>query len=243
MQPDELMPASHQPQGQKLLVIDKDSTLLRLVKQGFVDTPITVHVATNSRQALRQLYAHQPDLILLDDAMEPIDGQPLLTYILEIATIPIILLTNRDNAEEVIQALDQGLIDDYITKPLLLKLLVARVKAFLRTRRRPPVLPATAYADPYLCIDSDNQRVFIQGRLIHLTTAERKLLFYLLTQADRICPYTELLEHTWGWAYRDSTQYVHVYISRLRHKIEPDPKHPCYLRTAHGFGYQFQRQR
>jgi two-component system, OmpR family, KDP operon response regulator KdpE len=230
-----------QQQDYKVLVIAADTELLRLVQQGFLGTAITVYTAENGRNGLRQLYAHHPDLILLDSKVPHIDDQPLLAIIQEITNTPVILLVERDALDEVISALDRGAIDDYITIPIPLKLLVAHVKAFLRKRSRTVVLPSITYADAYLLVDSYTQRVLVNGQPVHLTAAERKLLFYLAARVDHVCNYAELLEHTWGWEYRDSTQYVHVYISRLRRKIEPDPKRPRYLRTIHGIGYQFQK--
>lgn len=241
MQLNELTAVGSQPQEGKLLVIDHDRELLGQVEQSFVDAAITVYTAASSHQGLRQLYAHRPDLILLDDQMAPVDGQPLLACIRELTTTPVILLADQTGLDDVIAALDQAVIDDYLTKPFPLKLAVARVKAFLRTRKPPTAFPAGTYADSHLLIDSAHQRVYVDNRLLHLSAAERKLLFHLFAHAGRVCTYADLLEQVWGWEYRESTQYVHVYISRLRHKLEPDPKNPRYLCTIHGIGYQFQK--
>lgn len=238
MQPTKLIAVSGQ--GYRLLIIDQDSALLQLVEQAFLETGITVQTAANSRQALHQLYAYHPDLVLLDVMLPDHDGWQTLAYIQEATHTPVILMTEADNVDQAIRALDQGAID-YIAKPFLLNILVARVKAMFRTFIRRSAVPSETYADTYLRLDMQTQRLSIQGLLIPLTTAERKLLFYLVAQANQICSYTQLLEHVWGWEYRESTQYIHVYISRLRRKIEPDPKRPRYLRTIHGIGYQFQK--
>ncbi|MCE7989070.1 MAG: DNA-binding response regulator [Caldilinea sp. CFX5] len=230
-------------QTHQLLFVHKDVELSRLVQQSFVGTTITVHTAENGRRALRQLYDHHPDLILLDFGLPPLDGQPLLTYIREITNTPVMALVERDDSDSLVNALDQDLIVDTIMLPFSLRFLLARVKAFFRLRSLPSAKPTVAYADAYLTIDNQRQRVLVKGKSVHLTTAERKLLLYLVAHAEQICNYAELLDHTWGWEYRESIQYVHVYISRLRRKIEPDPKHPRYLHTIHGIGYQFQKQR
>lgn len=238
MQTTKLMSVSGQ--GHRLLIIDDDSALLQLVQQAFIDTGITVQTAENSRQGLHQLYLYQPGLVLLDLMLPDGTGWETLTYIQEVTTTPVILMTETDHVDEAINALDQGAVD-YIVKPFLINVLVARVKAMFRIFVRRPAIAPEIYADAYLRLDIPNQQLSIHGRLIQLTTAERKLLFYLAAQANQICSYTQLLEHVWGWEYRDSTQYIHVYISRLRRKIEPDPKRPRYLRTIHGIGYQFQK--
>ena len=98
--------------------------------------------------------------------------------------------------------------------------------------------PAT-YADDYLTIDLDERRVLVRGQPVKLTATEFRLLAYLLQNAGRVLTFRQILEHVWGWEYRDSTNYAHVYVWPQRQKLEEDPKNPRYLLTEHGEGYRF----
>ncbi|OQY18986.1 MAG: hypothetical protein B6I34_10065 [Anaerolineaceae bacterium 4572_32.1] len=144
---------------------------------------------------------------------------------------PIALLTGVNEAT---------LADDYITKPFGYLELVARVRAVLR---RAEGLPLT-YEEPFVCddvrVDFSTRQVTVSGRPVALTNTEYRLLYHLVRNAGRPMSHEALLARVWGHEYTDEINYLKVYISRLRAKIEPDPQHPQYILTEYGFGYSFR---
>jgi DNA-binding response OmpR family regulator len=132
---------------------------------------------------------------------------------------------------------------DYVTKPFSPKVLVARARIALRKGAAMAALPRSGmYQDDYLTVDRENRRVLTNGQLVDLTATEYRLLDYLVQHAGRVLTHTQILERVWGWEYRDSVDYLHVYVSRLRNKLEPDPRHPQYVLTRRGEGYLFDAQ-
>lgn len=153
--------------------------------------------------------------------------------------MPIIMLTARGQEADKVRGLKLGA-DDYVTKPFSLKELEARVEAVLRrTKLPPPSKEAILYADEELVIDSERWEVTRRGRPLELTATERRLLFYLAENAGRVLSHQQILERVWGPEYINDTDYVKLYIWRLRQKIERDPSHPKYILTERGIGYRF----
>jgi two-component system KDP operon response regulator KdpE len=226
-------------QGKKILVVDDDPDVLRLLVHTFSLTDAQVLIANCGEEALRQFYIHRPDLIVLDVKMPDIDGWQVCLRICDLADVPIIFLTALGGPQEIISGLDCGAVD-YVTKPFSPEVLIARARAALRPMEMPLATkkPAT-YADDYLTIDLEERRVLVRGRPINLTATEFQLLTYLVQNAERVLTFRQILENVWGWEYRDSTNYAHVYIWHLRQKLEEDPKNPQYLLTEHGVGYRF----
>jgi DNA-binding response OmpR family regulator len=132
---------------------------------------------------------------------------------------------------------------DYVTKPFSPKVLLARARAALRKGAvaSVPEQP-TLYQDGYLTVDLARHRVSVDGEPIQLTATEYRLLAYLLENAGRVLTYRQILESVWGWEYRDCVDYVHVYVCRLRHKLEQNPSSPVYFLTERGVGYRFESQ-
>jgi len=129
-----------------------------------------------------------------------------------------------------------------VAKPFSLKELEARVEAVLRrTRLPPPTEGHVVYADDELVIDSERWEVIRRGKLLELTATERRLLFYLAENAGRILSHRQILERIWGAEYVDETDYVKLYVWRLRQKIEEDPSQPKYILTERGIGYRFEK--
>ena len=228
----------------KILVVDDDPTFVKLVEQVLTSKGFRVDKAYNGREALRLLYEQKPDLVLLDVVMPEMDGWQTCTRIRDVSDVPIIFLTGAQKTEsDVVRGLDYGA-DEYIVKPVGNRELVARVQAVLRRAELPSALETkgkVSYTDDYLSINVFDRRVTINGERVRLTPIEFRLLAYLLENASRILTHRQLLEKVWGWEYTDDVDYVRIYISHLRQKIEPDPAKPKYIVTEPGVGYFFQK--
>lgn len=227
-------------QGKKILVIDDDFHISQLVKATFVEEGADVVTAVDGQDGLRQFYTHKPDLVVIDLMMPEMDGWETTERILELADVPIIMLTSLGDDSDVIQGLDRGAID-YITKPFSPKVLAARARAALRFASSTRPVESYNYQDERLLIDLDHTRVLVAGEPIKLTKTEFKVLTYMVQNAGRVLTFQQILEQVWGWEYQDSIEYVHVYVSRLRQKLEENPKDPHYLITEYGLGYRFEK--
>jgi DNA-binding response OmpR family regulator len=171
------------------------------------------------------------------------DGYQVCRRLRELSDVPIIMLTALDGANDIVQGLNYGA-DDYVTKPFELAVLRARVDALLRrsTLHQAADRPA-GYSDDHLVVDTEQHSVLVNGERMALSPTEYNLLAMLVQHPGQLLTYHQLLEQVWGWEYRDQTEYLHVYISRLRHKLEPDPATPRYLLTEQRIGYRFEPQR
>jgi two-component system KDP operon response regulator KdpE len=225
----------------KVLVVDDDPALLPLIEYTFAREDYEVHCASDGKEALRQFFAHQPDLVILDIMMPRMDGWETCRRIREVSDVPIVMLTARGQDEDVIRGLEYGA-DDYLTKPFSIKVLVAHARAVLRRAALPPVdySESTTYADDYLTVDLQERRVTVRGEMVKLTPTEYRLLAYLVQNAGRALTFSQILQSVWGWEYQDDVDYVRVYIWHLRQKLEEDPKNPKYIQTETGVGYRFE---
>ena len=232
--------------GKKILVIDDDATFLRMVEQVLIQKGYEVLTAGSGQEGLRLLFENKPDLALLDVVMPRMDGWQTCNRIRDISDIPIIMLTGEQSAEEdVVRGLDRGA-DDYIIKPVGNRELVARVRAVLRRAELPPSLNAgrgITYSDGCLTVNIAERKVMVDEKQIKLTPKEFRLFALLLENANRILSHKQLLEKVWGWEYTGDVDYVRIYISHLRQKIEPTPAKPRYIVTEPGVGYYFQKAR
>jgi len=230
--------------GKRVLAIDDDPGFLRLVEQVLTQKGYEVLQTSNGQEGLRLLFAHKPDLVLLDVVMPKMDGWQTCTRIRDISDIPIIMLTGKHTAEEdIVRGLDYGA-DEYLLKPVGNRELVARVQAALR-RAELPSLPDVrreiSYSDDYLTVDIGERKVMVNGERVKLSPREFRLFAFLVENAGRILTHRQLLEKVWGWEYTDDLDYVRIYISHLRQKIEPDSSLPKYIITEPGVGYYFQK--
>lgn len=224
----------------KILVVDDDPDLCQLLEQVLAQDGAEVIVATTSKVALHTFYAERPDLVILDILMPDMDGFEICRRLRELSDVPIIILTGVDEEKAMVAALTYGA-DDYITKPFHLSVLRARVDAVLRrTTHAAHDGQPRGYSDDYLVVDLDRRRVLVKGDLVPLSPTEYNLLAVLVEHAGQVLTYQQLLEHVWGWEYRGQIDYVHVYISRLRRKIEPNSLALRYLLTESRVGYRFE---
>ena len=230
--------------GKKVLIVDDDEALVRLMDQVLTRQGYEMLKASNGQEALRLLFDQRPDLVLLDVVMPGMDGWQTLDRIRDVSDIPIIMLTGRRRAEEdIVRGLDCGA-DDYLLKPVGNRELVARVRATLRRAEFPSSAEAkreVTYSDGFLTVDIAERKVIVNGGRVKLTPREFRLFALLVENAGRILTHKQILEKVWGWEYTDDLDYVRIYISHLRQKIEPDSMLPRYIITEPGVGYSFQK--
>ena len=226
----------------RILVVDDDLTLLRGMQDSLEDEEYHVVTAGDGQEALRLVYSERPDLIILDIMMPRLDGWQVCRRVRELSDVPIIILTAKTEKKDIIKGLDLGA-DDYLVKPFDAEELLARVRAALRRARTEPVVSeGVTYGDDYLSIDLNARRVAVSGELIRLTPTEYDLLALLVENAGRVLEFRQILESVWGVEYVHEIDYVRTYVWHLRHKIEPDPKHPRYLVSVLNVGYRFESQ-
>jgi two-component system KDP operon response regulator KdpE len=203
-------------------------------------------LAANSGGGAVQLACEQPpDIVLLDVVMPELDGWQTCRILRQITDAPIIMMTGQRHGEaDIVRGLDCGA-DDYLLKPVGHYELLARIRAVLRRAEPSGVAVArnTVYDDGYLAVDLDARRVDVAGRRVRLTPREFRLLSVLLQNADRVLSHRQMLEAVWGFEYLDAVDYVRIYVSHVRQKIEPAPSRPRYVITEPGIGYRFAGQR
>jgi DNA-binding response OmpR family regulator len=226
----------------KILVVDDDQPIREAVTVGLQlqwhDS--TVIAATDGEAGIEAFFEHTPDVVVLDVAMPKKNGFEVLQEIRRVSDVPIIMLTARGEDIDQVRGLELGA-DDYVVKPFSHLALLARIKAVLRRAEMPP--PAHALPDFQagdLSINFDNHQVTLQGAPVRLTPVEYKLLYHLVRNAGRLMPHQALLDRVWGDDYGATTDYLKVFISRLRAKIEPKDG-PRFIETERSLGYRFVR--
>lgn len=221
----------------RILVVDDEPQIGRLLRTSLAAREYEVQVAVDGPSAITVAATWQPDLVLLDLGLPGMDGLEVCRRIRSWSTVPIIVLTVHEAEQEKVTALDEGA-DDYLTKPFGMNELLARVRAALRRATAAPSSPIIGNDE--VQIDLAQRRVSVQGKEIHLTPTEYALLQLLATHAGRVLTHRMLLHKVWGAASENDTPTLRVFITQLRHKIEPDPLHPRVILTEPGVGYRFQ---
>lgn len=228
-------------QQKKILIVDDDKALVQSLEIGLMRQGAHVITAGNGQSGLQRFYEQQPDLVILDLRMPEMDGWEACRLIRLVSAAPIIMLTSASQDHEIVRGLRKGA-DDYVTKPFSPEVLTARIESLLRrTDRHAPQTTGQQYDDGYLAIDLEQHIVRKAGERVKLSTVEYRLLSYLFEHAGRPQATNAILNHVWGWESQQSVEYVHVYISRLRTKLEKEPREPQYLITEYGFGYGFYK--
>lgn len=221
-----------------ILVIDDDKTLLRLLNEALSKAGFQVILASNGIDGLQELYARQPDLVILDVMMPRMDGWETLSRIRQLSRVPVIMLTAKDAEADKVRGFNLG-VDDYVTKPFSFAELTARAQAVLRRVRENAPPRHKRYVSGDLVLDVDAHRVTKRGKTIELTPTEFRLLVTLAENAGRVLTHEQLLEKVWGYDAGEDTGYIKRYIWYLRQKLEDDPTNPQHILTERGFGYSF----
>ncbi len=220
----------------RVLIVDDDPQIRRVMRTALTANGYEPYEARTGEEALEVLRDFSPDVILLDLNMPGMGGLDTCRKIRMASESAVIVLSVRDSEHDKIDALDAGA-DDYMTKPFNVNELMARIRANLR--RVPSASDEPMHIAEGLFIDPAKRHVVAQGKPVRLTPKEFDLLVYLATNANRPIAHRKLLQTTWGPEYGDEVEYLRVFVSQLRKKIEPDPAHPRYILTEPWVGYRF----
>jgi two-component system KDP operon response regulator KdpE len=223
--------------GARVLVVDDEPAILRAVQTNLMRHGLQVGTAASGQEALQAIERFHPDVLVLDLGLPDMEGIDVIRAIRAHSSLPIVVLSAREAERDKVQALDLGA-DDYLTKPFGVDELLARVRVALRHAARPPQGTAPVFRTGELEVDLERRRVAVGGREVHLTPTEYELLKALVTHANKVLTDRMLLQQVWGSAYGDEAHYLHVYVARLRKKLEPDPQAPRYIGTEPGVGYR-----
>ena len=224
------------PDGARILVVDDEPAILRVVRANLARHGYRVETAATGQAALDAHAFHHPDLILLDLGLPDLDGLEIVRQIRGRAATPIVILSARGAERDKVQALDLGA-DDYLTKPFGVEELLARVRVALRHAARSPRSDAI-FRTGDLEVDLERRRVVVGGKEIHLTPTEYELLKALIGHPNKVLTTAMLLRWVWGDQYGAGDHYLHVYVARLRKKLATSPGGPEYLVTEPGVGYR-----
>jgi DNA-binding response OmpR family regulator len=226
---------------QKILLVDDETAITTNLSAFLVRSGFDTAAAADGEEALQQVEAVAPDLIVLDVLMPKIDGREVLRRLRQAGDwTPVILLTQVGEAFERAMALEEGA-DDYLNKPFEPHELIARIRAVLR-RARPgqrPLSTAWVLVSGELQLDRRAHRAYLRGEEIELTPKAMSLLEYLMTHPDEMLSRERLLDVVWGWDYPVGTRAVDTRISELRRVLDDDASSPTYIETIPGQGYRF----
>jgi two-component system KDP operon response regulator KdpE len=222
-----------------VLLVEDELPIRKFLGASLASAGYRLDEATTGHEALKFASQSPPDLVILDLGLPDIDGQLLLKQLREWLAAPIIVLSARDQEQQKITALDHGA-DDYLTKPFSTGELMARIRAALRhaARTTSGEGDSTIYEVGDLKIDLATRRVFTDGREVHLTPIEFKLVSTLVHSAGKVLTHRQLLKEVWGPQQVQETHYLRVFMANLRRKLEGDPARPRYLLTEQGVGYR-----
>ena len=225
----------------RVLLVDDDETLVRLLSFALDQEGFEVAVARTGAEAVSETAETQPDLVILDIMMPVMDGWEACARICELSDAPVVILSAKTTESDVVRGLELGA-DDYVKKPFSVQELLARLKALLRRNRsaaadeRPAVL-----MEGGLKIDKIRHTATLDDQPIQLTPTEFKLLTFLVENSGRAVSQEEILIQVWGPEYAREKQYLKLFVHTLKKKIEADPARPRYLHTVRGVGYRLEQ--
>jgi len=223
--------------GEHILVIDDEESIRRFLALALSAQSYNIILAASGKEGIASAVAQKPDVIILDLGLPDMDGVEVTRAIRAWNQIPIIILSVRGSESDKIAALDAGA-DDYLTKPFSIGELLARLRAALRRANQPTDDPL--FIMGMLKIDMAARRVTVCDAEVQLTPNEYELLTTMAKQAGKVLTHHQLLEGVWGRGYENEFHLLHVNISNLRRKIEPNPTRPLYIITEPGVGYRLR---
>lgn len=225
--------------GASILVVDDEREILRALQRSLSAHGYRVVTATSGEEAVTALAQHRPDLMVLDLLLPGMSGLDVCRQVRATSSLPIIVLSVKDTEQDKVRALDLGA-DDYVAKPFHMNEVLARIRVALRRlARTAPGTEPRFQAGP-LSIDFAQRLVELNGMPLSLTPTEYDLLKIFVTYRGKLLTRTMLMNELWGDATRDRGHSLHVYVARLRQKIEPVPERPHFILTIPGVGYRFQ---
>ena len=220
-----------------VLAVDDEMGILRLITLELTAQGFRVITASSGDEALAIAETQRPDIVLLDVVMPEMSGHEVLRALRERTPVPVILVTARDREVDKVRGLELGA-DDYIVKPFGADEMGARIRAVLRRTAGISADQVVRAGD--ITVDLGKRLVHRNGEQVSVTRTEWQLLQHLAANAGKVILSGELLSKVWGPEYRDDLQYLRVWISRLRHKLEAEPSDPKIIKTLAGIGYMFQ---
>jgi len=220
--------------GQRVLVVDDEPQILRALQTNLRGAGYEVQTAATAAEAIAAAAAHPPDAVILDLVLPDGSGTDVCRELRTWSSVPILVLSAVGDEVEKVAALDAGA-DDYVTKPFGMEELLARLRAALR---RTSAVSEPVLAVGELVLDLEKHAVFRNGEQLSLTPNQYGLLALLIRNEGKLLTHRAILRDVWGPGYGGESHYLHVYVSQLRRKIEPDPTRPRYLLTEPGAGYR-----
>lgn len=226
----------------RILIVEDDKEMARLLQLDLQRNGYQVSVAGNGLEGLRLFHDTRPNLVILDIGLPLMDGMTVCQRIRDLSNVPILMMTAHAVSEnDIAEGLNLGA-DEFMLKPLRGVEFHARISALLRRAHAADEdLPRQTliYKDDYLEVDIGAHRVMINGQESRLTPTEFKLLATFIQNPGQVLTFQQLLEQVWGPEYTSEHHYPRIYVSHLRHKIEPDIKSPVYIQNEYGIGYRF----
>jgi two-component system KDP operon response regulator KdpE len=224
---------------QRILVVDDEPQIQRFLKPALIAAGFDVETAATAAEAKRLAATRAPSLIVLDLGLPDADGKSVIETVRAFSSVPIIVLSARDQEIEKIAALDLGA-NDYVEKPFGIGELLARIRVALR-QSEADAAPAGPLSFGAITLDRERHRVLVSGEPVHLTPKEFELFELLAVNADKVVTHRQALTLIWGQAHHDDVQYLRVVIGQLRAKLEDDAKSPTHIISEPGVGYRLVR--
>ena len=221
----------------RVLVIDDERQIRRLLRVSLEAQGFEVHEAGTAEDGLRSIQGVKPDVVLLDLGLPDMDGSELLGRLRTWSTVPVLILSVRNSEEDIVRLLNAGA-DDYIIKPFNTGELVARLR--VAVRHHAPEEAQGLFSSGRLSVDLLNREVRVGGEPLKLTPTEYALLRLFIRHAGRIMTHGQILREIWGPNAEAETNYLRVYITALRKKIEAQPQVPELIVTEPGVGYRLK---
>ena len=219
------------------IVVDDEPQIQRLVTTVLEGSGYRVTTAGSGREGLNTIAQQRPDLIILDLGLPDMGGIAVLKQLREWTQAPVVILTVHDSEPEKIEALDSGA-DDYVTKPFSSGELLARLRAALRRAdRSKPEEPVLQFGN--ITVNLPARLVTRENQAVKLTSTEYSLLRLFVQHVGKVLTHRQVLREVWGPEHEQKTQYLRVYVQRLRDKLEPNPDSPVFFLTESGIGYRF----
>jgi len=221
----------------KVLVVDDEPEILRFLGEFLGRNGYEVFQARDGVAGLKELFAHQPDLVLVDIMMPLMDGYTLCRRIREVSNVPIIMVSGVSQDVSKVEALKIGA-DDYVTKPFSITELAARIGAALRRSRLPPPTSLKRYSDAILDLDFQKREVMVRGQLLSLTPSEFNLLTVLVQNGDKVLTWQQLFDAL-ELQGKDAYDVLKWHVFTLRRKLENAPSHSQCIISVRGVGYRY----
>lgn len=222
---------------QLILIVEDDEAISRLLQLSFKQLGHKTLLAKDRQSALREIQTRNPDIILLDLGLPDGDGKELIKTVRSMLSIPIIVVSARNDEEEIVAALDAGA-DDYVTKPFSTNELLARVRSTQRRFMMHQTSDSLITCND-ITIDVENFSALKGDQPLKLTPTEFNLLKYFILNRNQVLTHGKILKEVWGVAYEYEMQYLRTYVNALRKKIETNTTSPLYIQTELGIGYRF----